>query len=266
MSQNFWHWLKINFKVTSLLLFINVAIYLITYLFSAFLFAGNDSVSLSLLGAQILPGSQYPFSDFIFQPWRFITSSFLHGGLIHLLFNMWALNSLGFYIEKFYGGKKLFLIYIFTAITSAIASFVVAFIGLVQNNSMAEGVIASVGASGSIFGFVGVLLGNKYLKNKTYESELNLNANSLWMFVGINIFLGFSFNFMGTGIYVNNWAHLGGLLGGIIIGAILNTVNSFDVSKLKKFLEITFFYLAVILFLLAFFADIIFIIINFINF
>jgi len=226
------------------------------------MFEGNDSMSLTLLGAQILPGSQAPFSEFILQPSRLITSAFLHSGIIHLLFNMWALRSLGTYIEKFYGGKKLFLIYILTAITAGILSFLTSFIGLFQNNGMAEGVVASVGASGAIFGLVGVLLGNKLFKNKTYESELTVDARSLMIFVGINIFFGFSVNLIGSGIYVNNGAHIGGLIGGVILGIMLNTVNSFDVSKFKKAFENCLFYLSLILFLLAFIADIIFVITN----
>ena len=266
MNLTFWHWLKINFKVTTLLLFINIVVYLITYLLTLLVFAGNDTLALSILGAQILPGSQYPFSAFILQPWRFITSSFLHGGLLHLAFNMWALMSLGTYLEKYYGGKKLFLIYIFTAITSALASLIVGFIGLMQNNGMAEGVVASVGASGAIFGIVGVLLGNKLLKNKTYEAELNLDTTNLLIIVFINLFLGFSFNFLGSGVYINNWAHLGGLAGGILLGTFLSTVNSFDVSKRKIIFEKILFYFSVILFLLACIANIIFILSNFLNF
>ena len=265
MNLNFWHWLKINFKVTTLLLFINIVLYIISFGLSAFLLAGNDSLSLTLLGAQILPGSQAPYSEFILQPWRWITSSFLHGGLFHLAFNMWALNSLGNFVEKFYNGKKLFLIYIFTAITSAAASFIVGMISLMQNNGIAEGLIASVGASGAIFGLVGVLLGNKLLRNKTYESEIHIDTRSLVLMVVVNLFFGFSLNSAGSGIYINNWAHLGGLIGGLILGVILSTTNSFDVSKFKKILEKILFILAVILFILAFVADIIFVVINFLS-
>jgi rhomboid protease GluP len=266
MNLNLWHWLKVNFKVNLLLIGLCLLFYIITYFFSAFFFNGNDSIGLALLGAQVLPGSEYPYSEFILQPWRLLTSSFLHGSLLHLAFNMWALYSLGSFTEKFYGGKKLFLIFVLTGIGSAIASFAVSFFGLWQNNSIASGVSISVGASGAIFGIVGVLLGNKFLKRKTFEPELNFNASSLLTFVAINIFLGFSFNFLGSGVYINNWAHLGGLMSGFIIGAFLNTVNSFDASKFKKFFENFLFFLAVVLFLLAIIANILFVIINFINF
>jgi rhomboid protease GluP len=265
MNLNIWHWLKINFKVNLLLIGLCCLFYLATFIFSAFLFSGNDSLGLALLGAQVLPGSEYPFSEFILQPWRFLTSSFLHGSLIHLVFNMWAMYSLGSYVEKFYGGKKLFLIFILTGIGSAIASFAVSFFGLWQNNSIAQGVSVSVGASGAIFGLVGVLLGNRYFKKKTYEPDLNFNASSLLTFVMLNIFLGFSFNFLGSGIYINNWAHLGGLLSGLIIGAGLNTVNNFEASKFKKIFENVLYILSVVLFISAIIADIIFIIINFVS-
>jgi phosphotransferase system glucose/maltose/N-acetylglucosamine-specific IIC component len=81
----------------------------------------------------------------------------------------------------------------------------------------------------------------------------------------LNIFLGFSFNFLGSGIYINNWAHLGGLLSGLIIGAGLNTVNNFEASKFKKIFENVLYILSVVLFISAIIADIIFIIINFVS-
>jgi rhomboid protease GluP len=178
---------------------------------------------------------------------------------------MWALYSLGNYIEKFYSGKKLFLIYVITGIGSAFASFIVPFIGLWQNNGIAQGVSISIGASGAIFGLVGVLLGHRYFKNKTYEPDLNFNASSLLTFVLINVLLGFSFNFLGSGIYINNWAHLGGLFSGLLLGAFLNTVNNFEGSKFKKIFEKIIFVLSILLFISAIIAAIIFVIINILN-
>ena len=98
------------------------------------------------------------------------------------------------------------------------------------------------------------------------DGSVIVDGRSLITFVLINIFLGFSFNFLGSGVYINNWAHLGGLLGGLLLGMFLNTANSFDYSKLKKVLTQILFILASVLFLLAFIADIIFIVTNFISF
>lgn len=265
MNLNLIQWIKVNLKMNLFLIGINCLMFLLTYLISAFVFYGNDTLGLTMIGAQVLPGSEYPFSTFILQPWRLLTSSFLHGSILHLAFNMWAMFSLGTYIEKYFGGKKLFLIYVLTGIGSALASFAVSFFGLWQNNSIAQGVSVSIGASGAIFGLVGVLLGNKFFKKKTFEPELNFNASSLITFVAINIVLGFSVNLLGSGVYINNWAHLGGLISGLILGAFLNTVNNFDVSKFKKIFEKILFILSVALFVFAFIADIIFVITNFIT-
>lgn len=238
-------WLKINFKVTNLLLFLNIAFYGLIILF------GSSSYSYLLLGAQVLPGTEYPFSMYILEPWRFVISAFLHGGIAHLLLNMYALYYLGHVIEHYYGGKKVFLTYIFTAIGGSLLSFLGSFIGFWQNNSISEGLSISVGASGAIFGLVGLLLGYKFFKRKTYAPEIDIDEKSLIFFVGFNLFFGFGVNALAMQVYINNWAHLGGLLGGVILGAILNTKNDFSASKRKKIFESILFYSALLIFVLS---------------
>lgn len=253
---NLFTWLKINFKVTYLLLALNFLMYFLTMLLGYY-----GSLSYILLGAQVLPGTIYPLSNSIFEFWRFITSAFLHGGIAHLLINMYALYSIGNIIEEYWGGKKLFLIYIFTAITSSLLSFIGAFIGFWQNNSLSDGLSISVGASGAIFGLVGVLLGYKLFKKKTFSAEIDFNLNSLLFFVILNLLLGFGINALPIPVYINNWAHLGGLIGGILLGAILNTKNTFSITNIFKKFENILFWISFILFVLSY----IFLIISFIS-
>lgn len=248
VNGNFFVWLKVHFKVTFLLLAFNVILGIFSFLFSFLLFKGNDTLSLIFLGAQVLPGTEAPFSLFVVEYWRFISSAFLHGGLIHLVFNMYALVSIGGFVERYYGGKKLFTVYMITAFFASLLSFFGTLIEMWSNGGMAGGVAVSVGASGAIFGLVGLILGNRYLRKNTYGPELNIDTNSLIWVVVVNLLLGFSLNFFGTAVAVNNWAHIGGLIGGLILGAILDTKNTFDSGKAKKIFEMVLFVLSVIAF------------------
>ena len=248
VNANFFTWLKLNFKVVNLLLAINLILGALTTFFAISVFQGNTSLSLVLFGAQILPGTDPPFSAMSLDLWRFITAAFLHGGILHLLFNMYALYSIGGFVERFYGGKKLFIVYLLTALTGSLASFGGALFELWSNSGTTVGLVTSVGASGAVFGLVGLLLGNKFLKRNTYGPELNFDVNSLIWVVAINLFLGFSINSFGSGVAINNWAHIGGLLGGFGLGALLETKNTLDISKFKKVLEKVLFILAILLF------------------
>jgi rhomboid protease GluP len=238
-------YLKIYFKATNFLIFVNVGLFLLTLLI------GSNSFSYILLGAQVLPGTAYPLSIYILEPFRFVTSAFLHGGIAHLLLNMYALYYLGNVIEQYYGGKKVFLVYIFTAIGGAILSFLGSFIGFWQNNSVSDGLYISVGASGAIFGLVGLLLGYKFFKKKTFAPEIDIDERSLIFFVAFNLFFGFGINALSMQVYINNWAHLGGLLTGIILGAILNTKNDFSNKRIGGF-EKLLFILSIIILILSF--------------
>lgn len=251
VNSNFKTWLQINFKATYFLLGINVLLGIITYVLAYIFFQGSDSLALVFLGAQVLPGTEAPFSAFVLDAYRFLTAAFLHGGLIHLLFNMYALYAIGGYIERFFGGKKLFTTYIITAIIGSLVSFVGALIETWSSGGVSSGVGISVGASGAVFGLIGLILGHKYLNRNTYAPELSIDTSNLIWVVAVNIFLGFSINFLGTGVAVNNWAHIGGLIAGFLLGGFLTTKNTFDISKIKKFIEKGLFILSVILFLLA---------------
>lgn len=135
------------------------------------------------------------------QQWRLLTSVFLHGGLIHLLFNMYALLYIGGLLESKFGNKNYIIAYIATGLFASIAS-----ISFNDN-------IVSIGASGAIFGMYGVFLSLLTLKgiDLPRESRKNL-VSSILFFVGYNLFYGF------TKEGIDNAAHIGGLLSGIVIG------------------------------------------------
>lgn len=126
--------------------------------------------------------------------YRLFTSMFLHANIVHLLFNMYALYLLGSQAEGFFGKVKFLLIYILSGISGSLLSIL-----------LNQG-IASVGASGAIFGILGALL---YFG---YHYRVYLGNTLIREIVPI-ILINLAFGFMMNGI--DNFAHIGGLVGGI---------------------------------------------------
>ena len=129
--------------------------------------------------------------------YRIIMAAFTHYDIFHLLFNMYALYVIGSQIESFFGKKKYMIIYLFSIITSSLMS-----ITFMPNNG------ASLGASGAIFGLFGSLIYFGYHYRLYLGTVLRSQVIPLIIF---NLLLGF----MITG--VDNAAHIGGLIGGILI-------------------------------------------------
>lgn len=139
--------------------------------------------------------------------WRLFTAMFLHIGTMHILFNGWALYSLGKEIETLYGSLRFTVIYLLAGLFGNLAYYLI--------GSDATAVVVSAGASGGVFGIVGAevafWLRNRELFGKFGQQRL-LN---LALLVGINLVLGF------TSAGINNLAHLGGLISGFLIAFIL---------------------------------------------
>lgn len=128
--------------------------------------------------------------------YRLLTASFLHGNFLHLAFNCYALFVIGSQVESFLGKIKYLLIYLFSAVTASLMSML--FIG----NDL------SLGASGAIFGLMGALVYFGY----HYRVYLgNVMKSRIIPLIVFNLLLGFTL----TGI--DNFAHIGGLIGGTLI-------------------------------------------------
>jgi len=246
-----WMRFRIYFKVTYLLIALNIVMFLITLLITPFL-NGNNQYALLLLGAEYTPGIIEG------ELWRLLVSSFLHANIFHLLVNTWALFNIGEVIENFYGGRKLFTTYVLTAIVASIVSMFVHLGSAVMSQNPSEAYSISVGASGAVFGMVGLILGNRF-KSDTYSLRIDtyFNTSLLWIFVGYNILLGFGVNLLGSSISVDNWAHLGGLVAGLVAGIFFEPINSFNTNKIKLILEKSLFYFSIIIMILSFLALII---------
>jgi rhomboid protease GluP len=136
--------------------------------------------------------------------WRLITYTFLHANLLHIAFNMWCLWDLGGMCESLYGRWTYGSIYVMTGIGGGIGS-------LIWNRS-----VMTIGASGAIFGLAGALLAAFKMGEFSVPREaLSGPLRSLMVFIGFNLFFGFSM----PGI--DNAAHIGGLITGLILGALI---------------------------------------------
>jgi len=136
--------------------------------------------------------------------WRLLTCVFVHGGLIHIAFNMWCLWNLGALCESLYGVWTYGTIYLICGVGASLAS-----IAWHPNG-------ASVGASGAIFGLAGALIAAfKLGEFSVPRSALSGTLRSLAMFVVYNLIFG---AVIGT---TDNAAHIGGLVTGLIVGALI---------------------------------------------
>jgi len=132
--------------------------------------------------------------------WRLFTSCFLHVGILHLLFNMYALLYIGLLLEPYLGRTRFLAAYIISGIAASTASL------------WWHDLTISAGASGAIFGMYGVFLAllSTNLLDKSVKKSF---MASILIFVGYNLLNGLKPN---SGI--DNAAHIGGLLSGLVIG------------------------------------------------
>jgi len=141
------------------------------------------------------------------QWWRLLTCLFVHGGLLHIGFNMWCLWDLGRLAESVYGRWTFAVVYLLCGLSASLGS-------LIWNP-----VVLSVGASGAIFGIAGALISSFYLGEFSLpRAAVTGMMRSVVMFVGYNLFFGAII------ARTDNAAHIGGLIMGLILGALIARV------------------------------------------
>jgi membrane associated rhomboid family serine protease len=138
--------------------------------------------------------------------YRLITATFLHGGLLHVALNMYVLWILGSMLEPTLGSGRFAAIYFISGLTASATSY-----ALGPANQL------GVGASGAIFGLLGAWVAFAYRRRGTAFGAMQLRQALFW--VGINFFLGFSIG------GIDNFAHLGGLIGGALAGTLVEGVG-----------------------------------------
>jgi membrane associated rhomboid family serine protease len=156
-----------------------------------------------------------------YQWWRFITPMFVHINLPHLLVNMYSLWIVGPYVEKLYGSAKFVVFWVVTGIAGVVGSY------LTVQPDLATGAwgrflfksadLPSAGASGALFGLVGVLFvfGIKF-RRELPEGFKRAFGTGMIPIIVINLVIGF----LGRGL-IDNAAHLGGLLAGAALATVV---------------------------------------------
>jgi rhomboid protease GluP len=186
--------------VTKALVGVNVAVFVLMLLSGASLMWPSNEVLLRF-GADFGPKSLDG------EPWRILTSNYVHGGLPHIFFNMWCLWNLGPLAERILGPWTYFLTYTICGIAGSLASLWI------------HPLVVGVGASGAIFGLAGALITALYLGKLAYPGQMLRGLmRSLLSFAGYNLFFG------AVVPGIDNSAHIGGLLAGLAIGALLAPV------------------------------------------
>src|SRR5207249_11222158 len=147
--------------VTTVLLIANILMLGVSWLsFAAIGEGGGLTILWGLVGEpQVRLGMLYPFLIFYrHEWWRLVTAMFLHGGLIHIGFNMMALMQFGPALEELYGSARYLFLYV---VTGALGFFVSAWIGHF-----------SLGASGALLGLVGAMLAVTTKRGGSFMREL----------------------------------------------------------------------------------------------
>ena len=128
--------------------------------------------------------------------WSLINANYLHGGILHIAFNMYALYSLAPLVIEEYGANRFIVIFTFGGIGSYIVSYF-------------AGITYTLGASGAVCALIGAILFYGYKRGGTYGKELMRQAGS-WIFSLVIFGLIVS--------SINNWAHFGGIASGALLG------------------------------------------------
>jgi membrane associated rhomboid family serine protease len=200
---------------TFVFLIANVFLYLLMWLSG-----GAENQVLRAYGAKL--------NDLINQGqwWRFVTPIFLHVhlpglGPMHLVANMYGLFMLGPYVEKLYGSAKFVVFWVVTGVAGVVASY------LTVRPELAQGALGrflfkpfdtpSAGASGALFGLIGVLFvfGLKY-RSELPEGMKRAFGTGMLPTILINLFIGY----VGRG-FIDNAAHLGGLVSGMALALVV---------------------------------------------
>ena len=176
---------------TLVILLLNAVVYIAMVLASI---RSGGGAGLDFSGRTLVDfGAKYSYAMLQGQWWRLITAGFLHGGLLHILMNSWALFNVGPQVEESFGTSRHLVIYFTSTVTGFLASFF-----------FSDAI--SVGASAGIFGLIGAMIAVGLRDRSGYGAAIR---NTYVSWAVLNLVLGFIGYFA-----IDNAAHIGGLAGG----------------------------------------------------
>ena len=184
--------------VTLALIVANVAIYLLQMAAPGLM----GPLALWPVAASQLSGGAVGFA-----PWQLVTYAFLHGGMLHLAFNMFALYMFGGAIEQVFGTRRYLTYYLVAVVSAALTQLLFA--------AVSGGIYPTVGASGGVFGLLlayGIYFPNNRVMLLFPPIPMPARVFVL-VYAVIELYLGVT----GTQEGVAHFAHLGGMIGGYIM-------------------------------------------------
>jgi membrane associated rhomboid family serine protease len=181
--------------VTTTLIVANVAIYLLQQALPGLV----GPFALWPLDAARMTGGHVAFA-----PWQLLTYGFLHGGITHLLFNMFALYMFGGAMEQVVGSRRYLAYYLVCVVTAAVAQLLV--------TRMLGGIYPTVGASGGVFGLL--LAYAVFFPHNRVMLLFPPIPMPARIFVVIYAVLELVLGVTGSQAGVAHFAHLGGMVGG----------------------------------------------------
>jgi rhomboid protease GluP len=131
---------------------------------------------------------------------RLFTAMFLHGSLMHVLFNMYALYIIGSSVERTFGTLRFGIVYFLGGLLGSIASVM-----------LGDYYVPSIGASGAVFAIWAAEAVHVYRHRQMYAGLARRILLNTGIFLALNLFLGF------TNPQIDNWGHIGGFIGGAIL-------------------------------------------------
>jgi rhomboid protease GluP len=187
-----------EYKITYTIIGINVIVYIFSALFS------QDIIDMELQTLVDMGALYGPLTVLKSEWWRLFTAMFLHGGMTHILMNMFSLYLIGRGMEMYFDTRSYLTIYLFSGLLGGLASL------YMHPNSV------GIGASGAIFGVFGALAGFFLAHRDKIEAHSKAFMKDFTIVLGINLVLGLSI----PSIDVS--AHIGGLIIGVIGGFIIS--------------------------------------------
>lgn len=187
-----------RYKLTYGIIILNILVYVFSALKSQSIIDMNLEVLVdmgALFGPFTVLGNEW---------WRLFSAMFLHGGMTHLLMNMFSLYLIGRGAEMYFDTKSYVSIYLFAGLIGGLVSL------YMHPNSV------GVGASGAIFGVFGALAGFFLAHKEQIATQTKAFMKDFAIIIGINLVIGFSIE------SVDVSAHLGGLVVGFIGGYLIS--------------------------------------------